>query len=228
MNKGVEAPGGAAGFPARKSSESIRVLILAQLHLYSRVLAQFLSALRNVRVVGVTGSVADVLNGLDGLGPDIVLIDMGMTNSAVAVRRIAAAEPTIKIVAFEVSSDERDLAACAKARVAGYVGPEEDPEELVDTIESVARGEMRCSPRTARVVLDRLAALATERASDPGDIPLTARELEVFDLIDQGLSNKEIALGLSIEVPTVKNHVHNILAKLKVNRRTQAVARLRQ
>jgi DNA-binding NarL/FixJ family response regulator len=210
------------------SPEPIQVLILAHLHLYSRVLAQFLSALRNLRVVGVTESVVEALDSLDEFGPDVVLIDMGISNSAVAVRRIAAVEPTIKIVVFEVRSDDRDLAACAKARVAGYVGPGEGPDELVVTIESVARGEMRCSPRTARVVLDRVAALATERASDPDDIPLTARELEVLELIDQGLSNKEIARDLSIQVPTVKNHVHNILAKLKVSRRAQAVARLRE
>jgi two-component system nitrate/nitrite response regulator NarL len=206
--------------------EPTRLLILAQLHLYGRVLAEFLSALRNLHVVGVTEGVVEALERLDECAPDIVLIDMGIRNSAVAVRRIAAAYPTIKIIVFEVPSDDRDLAACAKARVAGYVGPGEGPEELVVTIESVARGEMRCSPRTARVVLDRAAALAMGAVDS--NVPLTARELEVLDLIDQGLSNKEIALGLTIQIPTVKNHVHNILSKLGVSRRAQAVARLKR
>jgi ATP/maltotriose-dependent transcriptional regulator MalT len=77
-------------------------------------------------------------------------------------------------------------------------------------------------------VLDGVAALATQSAPEMVDIPLTTRELEVLSLIDVGLSNKEIARRLSIELATVKNHVHNILAKLNVNRRTEAVARLRQ
>jgi ATP/maltotriose-dependent transcriptional regulator MalT len=75
-------------------------------------------------------------------------------------------------------------------------------------------------------VLDRAAALAMGAVDS--NVPLTARELEVLDLIDQGLSNKEIALGLTIQIPTVKNHVHNILSKLGVSRRAQAVARLKR
>jgi two-component system, NarL family, nitrate/nitrite response regulator NarL len=227
MEERLETSAGPAGVTVRTSSESLQVVILAELHLYSRLLAEFLNALGNLQVVAVTGNVGEALHSLGELRPDIVLIDMRITNSAVAVRRVAAAEPTIKIIAFDVSSEEHALAACAKARVAGYIASEEDPEELVATIESVARGEMRCSPGTAPAVLDRAATLATERASNPDDIPLTARELEVLDLIDQGLSNKDIAGRLSIGVPTVKNHVHNILVKLKVNRRAQAVARLK-
>jgi two-component system, NarL family, nitrate/nitrite response regulator NarL len=208
-------------------SRPIRVLILAQVRLYSRVLAEFLRRLEHLHVVGVTEDVAGALDSLGNLRPDIALIDMGIANSALAVQRIAAAEPTIKIIAFVVSGEQHELAACARARVAGYVALEEDPQELVVTIQSVARGEMRCSPRAAAAVLDGVAAFATERASDPVDIPLTVRELQVLELIARGLSNKEIARHLSIQIPTVKNHVHNILAKLKVNRRTEAVARLR-
>jgi two-component system nitrate/nitrite response regulator NarL len=228
MNERVEISEETAVFPTMTTAEPIRLLIVARLHLYSRVLAQFLSTLRNLRVVGVTENVVEALDSVDGCGPDIVLIDMRMSNSAVAVRRIAAADRTIKIIVFEVPSDDHDLAACARARVAGYVGPGEGPEELVVTIKSVARGELRCSPRIAGPLLDRVAALATEDSSDRVDISLTAREREVLELIDRGHSNKEIALALSIELPTVKNHVHNIFAKLKVNRRTEAVACLRR
>jgi two-component system, NarL family, nitrate/nitrite response regulator NarL len=206
----------------------IRIFILAAMHLYSRALAQLLGEQRAFRVVGMAEDLGKALNDLRDLRPDIVLLDMGTANSGLAVRRIADAEPDIRIVAFAFLPNERNLIACAKARVAGYVSREESPEDLVVTIQSVARGEMRCSPRSAGAVLDRVAALATEGASEPRDIPLTTRELEILELIDRGLSNKEIARHLSIRLPTVKNHVHNILAKLKANRRTEAVARLRQ
>jgi two-component system, NarL family, nitrate/nitrite response regulator NarL len=206
----------------------IRVFILAEKHLYSRALAQFLGGHEMLTVIGMDEDIGRALRRLEDLKPDVVLLDTEIANSAVAVCRIAEVEPGIKVVALAVPWDERDLVACAKARVAGYVSPEEDPEDLVVTIEGVARGEMRCSPRIAHALLDRVAALATHGAPDPIDISLTTRELQVLRLIDRGQSNKEIARQLSIELPTVKNHVHNILGKMKVNRRTEAIARLRR
>jgi two-component system, NarL family, nitrate/nitrite response regulator NarL len=206
----------------------IRVFILAEAHLYSRALAQFLGGQEMLTVVGMDQDVGRALRCLEDLKPDVVLLDTEIANSAAAVCRIADVEPSIRVVALAVPSDDRDLIACAKARVAGYVSPEEDPEDLVGTIEGVARGEMRCSPRIAHALLDRVAALATQGSPDPIDISLTTRELQVLRLIDRGQSNKEIARHLSIELPTVKNHVHNILGKMKVNRRTEAVARLRR
>jgi two-component system, NarL family, nitrate/nitrite response regulator NarL len=207
----------------------IRVFILAEAHLYSRALAQFLGGQEALTVIGMDDDVGRVLAHLDVLKPDVVLLDTEIANSAVAVCRIADVEPSIRVVALAVPSGESDLIACAKARVAGYVSREEDPQDLVVTIEGVARGEMRCSPRIAHALLDQVAALATQDAPEPIDISLlTTRELQVLRLIDRGQSNKEIARHLSIELPTVKNHVHNILGKMKVNRRTEAIARLRR
>jgi two-component system, NarL family, nitrate/nitrite response regulator NarL len=142
------------------------------------------------------------------------------------LRAISEAAPEVRIVAVAASTTPPNLLTCARARVAGYVSRDDDPAELVATLVGVARGEMRCSPRTAMPVLEEVAALATERAPEPLESGLTERELEVLQLVGCGLSNKEIARGLSIELPTVKNHVHHILRKLKVNRRTEAMARL--
>jgi two-component system, NarL family, nitrate/nitrite response regulator NarL len=206
----------------------IRVFILAEAHLYSRALAQFLGGQERLTVIGMDGDLGRALLGLEDLKPDVVLLDTGLANSALAVREIAEIAPNARVVVLAVPSDEHDLVACAKARVAGYVSLEEDPEDLVVTIQGVARGEMRCSPRTARALLDRAAALAMEQTPDPSDISLTTRELQVLRLINRGQSNKEIARSLSIELPTVKNHVHNILGKMNVNSRTEAVARLRR
>jgi len=89
------------------------------------------------------------------------------------------------------------------------------------------RGEAVCSPRVAGALLRRIAALATDGRSDRVPAHLTKREREIMGLIDEGLSNKEIAKRLRIEVATVKNHVHNILEKLQVHRRGEAAARVR-
>ena len=98
-------------------------------------------------------------------------------------------------------------------------------DDLVAVVESVARGECLLSPDIAAKLFRRVATLAREPRLEPIQETLTARELDVLRLIDEGLSNKEIATALSIELPTVKNHVHSILEKLDVRRRTAAAAR---
>lgn len=95
-------------------------------------------------------------------------------------------------------------------------------------VESVPRGETLCSPGIAATLFHRVAALARELQLEPIEGRLTARELDVRRLIEEGLANKEIATALSIELPTVKNHVHRILEKLNVRHRTEAAARARR
>jgi DNA-binding NarL/FixJ family response regulator len=97
----------------------------------------------------------------------------------------------------------------------------------VTTILSAARGELVCSPKLAGTLLRRVSKLASER-SEHGEARLTLRELEVARLLDVGLSNKQISARLGVELPTVKHHVHHILEKLGVQRRSAAVARLRE
>jgi two-component system, NarL family, nitrate/nitrite response regulator NarL len=138
--------------------------------------------------------------------PDVVLIDI------VTLRRT---------VAFAVDEVEEDLLACAEVGVAGFVGRDASVEELLDAVASAQRGELHCPPRLASLMFHRLTALVgggTDRLS------LTSRQIQIVRLIEAGLSNKEIARQLSIEVSTVKNHVHNVLGKLRVNHRWQAPA----
>src|SRR5881296_1366294 len=98
---------------------------------------------------------------------------------------------------------------------------------LVDMAMPESRGVAICSPRVAACLLRRVAALAAGHGGDLPRAQLTNREREIVRLIDNGLSNKEIARALGIEVATVKNHVHNILEKLQVHRRGEAAARVR-
>src|SRR2546421_13075479 len=123
--------------------------------------------------------------------------------------------------------DHGDVLASAEAGAIAYVPREASLEDLVAVIECAVRGEAVCSPRVAGALLRRIAVLATDGRSDRVPARLTKREREIMGLIDEGLSNKEIAKRLRIEVATVKNHVHNILEKLQVHRRGEAAARVR-
>jgi DNA-binding NarL/FixJ family response regulator len=121
---------------------------------------------------------------------------------------------------------EESVLAFAEAGIAGYVPREGSVQDLVDAVERAVRGELQCSPQLAGAIIRRLAWRAAAGSDFPRG-PLTARETEIVRLIDQGLSNKEIAVRLGIEVATVKNHVHNLLEKLRVRRRAEAAAHIR-
>jgi two-component system nitrate/nitrite response regulator NarL len=116
-----------------------------------------------------------------------------------------------------------DVVAIVEAGVAGYVPKEASVADLVSTLECVSRGEMPCSPRVAAGLSRRIAELAPDLDSLQRT-SLTVRERQVLALVADDLSNKEIAQRLCIEVTTVKNHVHNMLEKLQVPTRHDAVA----
>jgi len=205
----------------------IRVAIVADIRLYREGLARILERQPNISVVATAatsdGSLAAVLE----LGPDVILIDKAMPDSLEAIRRVAVAAPGAKVVSLSVREDDRDVLASAEAGAIAYVPREASLEDLVAVIECAVRGEAVCSRRVAGALLRRIAALATDGRSDRVPARLTNREREIMGLIDEGLSNKEIAKRLRIEVATAKNHVHNILEKLQVHRRGEAAARVR-
>jgi len=107
---------------------------------------------------------------------------------------------------------------CAEAGAAGYVPCDGTIDNLVDTIHSVARGELLCSPRIAATLFRALHVRVPKPDADRLALTLTAREREIAPLIDRGLSNKEIAAHLRIEAATVKNHVHNLLESFRSRR----------
>jgi DNA-binding NarL/FixJ family response regulator len=206
----------------------IRVLILAEVGLYRDALGGALGHSERIEVAGATAGLEEALVAVEDLAPDIVLVDTRMPSSADAVRALAAATPQVKVVALAVPEVERNVIAFAEAGASGLVPREGSMQDLVTVIESVSRGEMLGSPGIAATLARHVADLARERRLEPIDGRLTARELEVLRLIEAGFSNKQIARTLSIELPTVKNHVHNILQKLNVDRRTEAAARARR
>ena len=205
----------------------IRVVIVADIRLYREGVARVLARHPRIRVVGAADGATSVEQLLANGRTDVVLLDMATANSTSLIRTLAAAAPDVKVIALGLSERESDVIECAEAGISGYVTGDASLDDLAETIESVERGEMPCSPRVAATLLRRVAALAAQQNTRPNDVALTRRELQILHLIDEGLSNKEIAERLFIEVATVKNHVHNILEKLNVQRRGEAAARSR-
>jgi len=202
------------------------VLIVTDIRLYREGLAHILRREHGVGVVA-TVSAAEALRAVADSRPAVALVDMATDGALRTIRALALGAPELKIVALAVQEAEGEVIACAEAGISGLVSRDASLDDLVETISSVARGEMVCSPRVAASLLRRVRTLAAERAREPLDPHLTARETQILRLIEEGLSNKEIARRLCIEVATVKHHVHNLLEKLGVSRRGEAVARVR-
>jgi DNA-binding NarL/FixJ family response regulator len=174
----------------------------------------------------MAGSGAEALDLASRHRPEIVLLDMGMASSVHLVRVLREVTPGAKVVAYAVAGDESDVISYAEAGVAGYVARDGSALDLVRAIQSVADGELICSPQVAAKAFHRLAMLsAATQASTT--TTLTMREREIVALIAEGLSNKQIARRLTITLATVKHHVHNVLEKLQVERRGEAVVAAR-
>lgn len=206
----------------------LRVLIVDDTRLYREGLAHILGQCGGFSVVGVASDAGQSVERVGALHPDIVLLRVAAPGALEILRGMMDVSPEIRVVALEVEETEGDVIGWAEAGVAGYLPRTGSLDDLIVLLQSVARGEALCSPRMAATLLKRVAALAAERQSQRLRGHLTLREREIIELIDQGFSNKEIAHRLSIEVRTVKNHVHNILEKLQVHRRGEAAALMRE
>ena len=204
------------------------MFIISEVRLYREGLERLLRGDSRLTVIGTASDVDDALSHLTELEPrpDAVLLDVPAPVGLRAPGQLESALPAARIVALNVpDSDEAAVIAWAEVGVNGLLEPGIDADELVQAVETTAGGGTVCSPTLAAVLLRRVAREAGDHR--PTAWALTAREREIAELIEQGCSNKEIAERLEIGLPTVKNHVHNILTKLKAARRGQAAAMLR-
>jgi DNA-binding NarL/FixJ family response regulator len=220
----VKRSGGTATFDR---TEMKRVFIISEVRLYRDGLARLLRRDQRLKVVGASDDVPDALEHLAALEepPEAVLLDVPAPAGLEGLAQLGAAVPTARIIVLNVSDrDEQGLIAWAEAGVGGLLARDVDLDDVAQAVQTTASGGTVCSPRLAALLLQRLARSAEER---PVTSPLTSREREIAALLEQGMSNKEIAADLQIELPTVKNHVHSILTKLKASRRGQAAAMLR-
>jgi DNA-binding NarL/FixJ family response regulator len=199
-----------------------RVIIVVGVRLYREGLAQLLSTQHLFHVVATAADGSAATERLAEVDPDVALVEMGVPHVERFVEAVTRRPARIPLVALGISGSDSEVIACAEKGAAGFVTSDASLEELTGTIQRAAHGELVCSPRTAATLMRRLAALAAERRPEAVSVSLTRREQEVAALMREELSNKEIATRLRIEVATVKNHVHNVLDKLRVHRRGEA------
>jgi|KBSSwiStaDraftv2_1062776.scaffolds.fasta_scaffold12433_4 DNA-binding NarL/FixJ family response regulator len=202
-----------------------RVTIVSDVHLYREGLAASLARDGRLEIADLVAS-SGALPALAANRPDAILLDGAIEHGLDLARRIRANIDGILIVGFGISGGADKMVDCAESGLAAFVGCSSNVDELVKAVLAALRGELACSPAVAALMCERLASLS---ASGPRQVSgLTRREREVAALIGQGLSNKEIASDLRIGPATVKNHVHSILEKLNVRRRSAIVSQLRE
>jgi two-component system, NarL family, nitrate/nitrite response regulator NarL len=227
---GIHAASAYDHIPVNRAALDLQphIIIVSDTRLYREALAVSLTRVDRVVVVGVADTVASALTYIEESNPDVALLDFAMPDALALPHAIAAARMRVKVVAFSVADTGDEICECAEAGIAGYVARNGSKEDLIAAVENAVRGEVLCSPRVAASLFRRLAAHVQTTRQRPPKAALTSREQDIVALIDRGLSNKEIARQLKISLPTVKNHVHNILDKLQVRRRGAAAALLRE
>ena len=207
--------------------ETIRVVIVDDHALFRRGLELVLSEEPDIKVVGEAADGIEAVHRAEEMAPDVVVMDVRMPRSTgiEAARRIRERLPDTKVIMLTVSDSEEDLYAAVKAGASGYLLKEISIEELADAVRAVARGHSLISPSMASKLLTEFNALVQQAEERHRSLlpSLTARELDVLKLVAKGLSNREISEELYISENTVKNHVRNILEKLHLHSRMEAV-----
>ncbi len=205
----------------------VRVLIADDQALFRRGLFVVLGTEDDIEVVAEAENGEEAVARAEELAPDVVLMDVRMpkVSGIEAARRISAILPTTRILMLTVSDDEDDLYEAIKSGANGYLLKEISVEEVAEAIRAVVQGQSLISPSMASKLLNEFNSLArkAERQEQLPTPVLTSRELEVLKLVARGMSNKEVAEQLFISENTVKNHVRNILEKLHLHSRMEAV-----
>ena len=209
------------------AGDAIRVLIVDDHALFRRGLIQVLQFEDGIEVVGEAEDGEDAIAKAEEHAPDVLLMDVRMprVSGIEATRRLAETMPTMKILMLTVSDEEDDLYEAIKAGATGYLLKEISIEEVADAVRAVMQGQTLISPSMASKLIQEFNNLA-KRADEKQQVPaprLTDRELEVLRLVAKGMNNREIARDLFISENTVKNHVRNILEKLQLHSRMEAV-----
>jgi DNA-binding NarL/FixJ family response regulator len=207
----------------------IRILLVDDQPLFRRAIATLIGEQPDMVVVGEAENGLDAVEQAHALAPDLVVMDVEMPvmNGVEAVRLIHDQLPRVKVIMLTVSDSEDFLFEALRNGADGYLLKDLRPEQLYDMLRSVMRDETPLSPAIAGRLLAEFRGRPSVRvapAPEPAGPALTRREIEILQLVSEGLSNKEIGTSLTITEGTVKNHVHNALEKLQLENRVQAAA----
>lgn len=202
-------------------TEPIRVYITDDHPVVRRGIRDLLATESDIDVIGEAADGQRAVEEIEKLQPDVALMDLVMPvmDGVEATRQVRERSPSTRVLVLTSFASDDQVFPAIKAGALGYMIKDTPPEELVEAIRQVQRGEPSLHPTIARKLLTEV---STPSEAPPTTDPLTERELDVLKLLAQGLSNQEIAGKLVISVTTVYTHVSNILSKLHLASRTQA------
>jgi DNA-binding NarL/FixJ family response regulator len=213
----------------QRRPDPIRVLIVDDHALFRRGLEMVLAEEPGIELAGEASDGAEAVEKAGEALPDVVLMDIRMPRSSgiEACRAMKEIVPSTKIVMLTISDEEEDLFEAIRAGASGYLLKDIPYDEVADVVRAVHGGQSLINPSMAAKLLTEFAALAkradSERAEQVPAPRLTDREIEVLKLVARGMNNRDIAKELFISENTVKNHVRNILEKLQIHSRMEAV-----
>ena len=208
-------------------SAVIRVVLVDDHALMRQGIAMILGASPDIEVVGEAGTGEEAVTVVRALSPDVVCMDVEMPGiSGIDATRLLVEDPAITSRVLVLTTFEREdyLIAALSAGASGFLLKNSRPEVLADGIRAVAGGEALLSPEVTRAVIQRALTPSRATAAPASVASLTEREGEVLALVAQGLSNEGIAQQLFVGRATVKTHVSNVLMKLGLRDRVQAVS----
>jgi DNA-binding NarL/FixJ family response regulator len=217
----------ASGAP--EHPEPIRALIVDDHALFRRGLEMVLAAEQDIELVGEASDGEEAVKKAGESLPDVVLMDIRMPRSSgiEACRAMKEVVPSAKIVILTISDEEEDLFEAIRAGASGYLLKDIPLDEVAETVRAVHGGQSLINPSMAGKLLHEFATLARRDAEERVEqIPaprLTDREMQVLKLVARGMNNRDIGKELFISDNTVKNHVRNILEKLQIHSRMEAV-----
>jgi two-component system, NarL family, response regulator LiaR len=198
----------------------IRVVLVDDHRVVQRGLRSYLESFPPHEVAGAASSGEEALAKLEGWLPDVVVMDLSMPGGIDGIettRRVRALSPHTQVVVLTAHTDDARVVAALRAGAVGYVRKDSEPEVFLAAVRAAARGQSVLDPSVAGSVLQDLV-----RGGPLGD-DLSEREKDVLRQLAHGHTNREIAQALHVSEETVKTHVGNILSKLQLSHRTQAV-----
>jgi two-component system, NarL family, nitrate/nitrite response regulator NarL len=206
----------------------MEIIVLTPIRVFGDGLMACFSRFPEMSVRAVLNNLPSLRHTLTTMTVDVVLVDVTQGINLFDVGTVAVERPDVSLVALGLSEQEKEVIRCGRAGFAGYVTREATIEELYRTLFDVVRGRLECSAEMSGHLLRALFHV-NPLPSEPCQTErrLTRREAEILQFLEQGLANKEIARELSLSVSTVKHHVHNVLDKLQLQRRVQAIQHMR-
>lgn len=210
-------------------TERIRVAVVDDHPIFREGVAFTIRSSQAFEIVAEGASADDAIRIAKDLLPDVILLDVSMPGGGIeAARSISTACPVVKVIMLTVSEQEEDVTQALEAGANGYILKGTSGTDLISTLQSVSRGESYVSPGLAARLLAVSMRNVRQQARPAEQVELTKREEQILELVARGLTNKEIANTLAISEKTVKHYMTNVMQKLQVRNRVEAVLALQK